>query len=85
MQKEANAQETAELLAVVSISSHIGYSNEQTAFSGCFETVGQIYSLGRRICFFTGVILRICRCQQEFGSCHFEQTLLDTTQNSPGE
>lgn len=45
--KKANAQKRAELLAVVSISGCIGYSNEQTAFSGCFETMGQIHPSGR--------------------------------------
>lgn len=63
--EKANGQKIAELLAVVTACSCIGYSNEQTTFSDCFETMGQIYPSGRQMRFFTGMVLDICRCQQE--------------------
>lgn len=51
--KKANGQQIAELLAIVTGCSCIGYSNEQTTFSGSFETMGLIYPSGRQMHFFT--------------------------------
>lgn len=40
--KKTNGQKIAELLATVTACSCIGYSNEHTTFSSCFETMGEL-------------------------------------------
>jgi len=67
--KKANGKKIAKLLDVVTSCSCISYLDEQTAFLGCFEIMGQIYPSGKQVHFFAGMVLHMCRCQQEHNLC----------------
>lgn len=45
--KKADGQKITKLLAVVNSYSCITYSDQQATFSGCFESMGQIYPSGK--------------------------------------